>query len=93
MVSETRDPTCICQRLKISDPETGHWTQAPDMPTGKDGHGAQPIDRQIYILGGHSGGDEDPLVNVEVYDTAIVRELITPIGKLLKTWAAIKMTQ
>ena len=88
-----KGPYLYLPTIEISDPKTDHWTQAPDMPTGKDGHGAQPIDRQIYILGGNSGGNEDPLVNVEVYDTAIVRGLITPIGKLLKTWATIKMTQ
>lgn len=88
-----KGPYLYLPTIEISDPKTDRWTQAPDMPTGKDGHGAQPIDRQIYILGGNSGGNEDPLVNVEVYDTAIVRELITPIGKLLKTWATIKMTQ
>ena len=75
--------------IDIYHPETGRWTQEPDMPVGKTGHEAEVIKGNIYIFGGHSGGDED-LVTVEVYDTGEVPQSVDPIGKLVKTWGAIK---
>lgn len=79
--------------IEIYDPKMGGWISRPDMPMSKLGHTAEVINGEIYIFGGHGADDEDPLITVEVYDTAMVRDLITPIGKLLKTWATIKMTQ
>ena len=79
--------------IEIYDPKMGGWISRPDMPMSKLGHTAEVINGEIYIFGGHSDGDGDPLITVEVYDPAVVHERITAIGKLLKTWATIKMTQ
>ena len=79
--------------IEIYDPKMDGWISRPDMPMSKLGHTAEVINGEIYIFGGHSDGDEDPLITVEVYDPAIVHDRITAIGKLLKTWATIKMTE
>lgn len=48
------------------------------------------INGKIYIFGGDSGGDEDPLATVEVYDTGEGFQSVDPTGKLIKTWGTIK---
>ena len=58
--------------IEIYHPKTDKWTQKKDMQVGKSGHEAQVIGGKIYIFGGHDGGDVDPLVTVEVYDTGEV---------------------
>ena len=79
--------------IEIYHPETGRWTQKSDMPIGKSGHTAEVIKGNIYIFGGSNIDHEGPFVTVEVYDTGEFPQSVDPIGKLLKPWATIKMTQ
>ena len=76
--------------VEVYDPETDRWTQEPDMPIGKSGHAAEVINGEIYIFGGSSAGVFAPLTTVEVYGTGEVPQSVDPVGKLLKTWGALK---
>ena len=58
--------------IDIYHPQTDKWTQKPDMRVGRASHRAQVIGGKIYIFGGRDGGDVDPLVTVDVYDTGEV---------------------
>ena len=79
--------------VEIYDPEADLWTQEPDMPMSKLGHTAEVINGEIYFFGGHSDGDENPRVTVEAYSVAETAQPVNPTGKLLKTWATIKIAQ
>ena len=79
--------------IEIYDPETDRWTREPDMPMSKSGHTVEVINGEIYIFGGHGNGDEDPRVTVKAYGVAEASQPVNPAGKLLKTWATIKITQ
>ena len=79
--------------IEIYDPETDIWTREPDMPMSKLGHTAEVINGEIYIFGWHSDDDEDPRVTVEAYSVAETAQPVNPAGKLLKTWATIKIAQ
>ena len=52
--------------IEIYHPETGRWTQKPDMPVGKSGHTAEVTNGKIYILTG-ADPDDAPFATVEVY--------------------------
>ena len=75
--------------IEIYHPETGRWTQKPDMPVGKSGHAAEVINGKIYILTGVDS-DDAPFATVEVYAPEGFPQSVDPIGKLLKTWGALK---
>lgn len=78
--------------IEIYHPETGRWTQKPDMPVSKLGHAAEVINGQIYILTG-ADPDDAPFATVEVYAPEGFLQSVDPTGKLLKTWATIKIAQ
>ncbi len=78
--------------IEIYHPETGRWTQKPDMPTSKFGHVAEVINGKIYILTG-ADPDDAPFATVEVYAPEGFPQSVDPIGKLFKTWATIKISQ
>lgn len=75
--------------IEIYHPQTGRWTQKPDMPVSKFGHTAEVIKAKIYIFNG-IGHDDALFPTVEVYDTGEFPQSVDPIGKRLKTWAALK---
>ena len=75
--------------IEIYHPETGRWTQKPDMPVSKFGHAAEVINGKIYILTG-ADPDEAPFATVEVYAPEGFPQSVDPIGKLLKTWGTLK---
>ena len=75
--------------IEIYHPETGRWTQKPNMPIGKSGHAAEVIKGKIYIFTG-VGHDDAAFATVEVYNTEEFPQSVDPTGKLLKTWATIK---
>ena len=78
--------------IEIYHSETGRWTQKPDMPVGKSGHTAEVINGKIYILTG-ADPDDAPFATVEVYAPEGFPQSVDPTGKLLKTWATIKIAQ
>ena len=78
--------------IDIYHPETGRWTQKPDMPVGKSGHAAEAINGKIYILTG-ADPDEIPFSTVEVYAPEGFSQSVDPIGKLFKTWGTLKNIQ
>ena len=79
--------------VEVYDPETDRWIQEPDMPLGKSGHEAEVINGNIYIFGGSAAGVWAPLTDVEVYGTDELPQSVDPVGKLVKTWGAIKTRQ
>ena len=86
-------PYMYLSTVEIYDPETDRWTQEPDMPVGKSGHGAAVINGNIYIFGGSTAGVWAPLTDVEVYGTGEVPRSVDPVEKLVETWGAIKTRQ
>ena len=78
--------------IEIYHPETDRWTQKPDMPISKFGHAAEVINGNIYILTG-ADPDDAPFATVEVYAPEGFLQSVDPTGKLLKTWATIKIAQ
>ncbi len=78
--------------IEIYHPETGRWTQKPDMPVGKSGHAAEAINGKIYILTG-ADPDEVPFATVEVYAPEGFPQSVDPTGKLFKTWGTLKNIQ
>lgn len=81
--------------IEIYDPKTAktdRWTREPDMPMSKSGHTAEVINGKIYILTG-ADTDDAPFATVEVFAPEGFPQSVDPTGKLLKTWATIKMTQ
>ena len=78
--------------IEIYHPETGRWTQKSDMPVGKSGHTAEAINGKIYIF---TGADHDDAVfaTVEVYAPEGFPQSVDPTGKVLKTWATLKIAQ
>ena len=78
--------------IEIYHPETGRWTQKPDMPVGKSGHAAEVINGKIYILT-EADPDDAPFATVEVYAPEGFPQSVNPASKLLKTWATIKIAQ
>lgn len=86
-------PFMYLSTVEIYDPETDRWTQEPDMPVGKSGHAAEVVNGEIYIFGGSSAGVRAPLTDVEVYGTGEIPQRVDPVGKLVKTWGAIKMIE
>ena len=78
--------------IDIYHPETGRWTQKSDMPVAKFGHAAEVINGRIYILT-EADPDDAPFATVEVYAPEGFPQSVDPIGKLLKTWATIKIAQ
>lgn len=75
--------------IDIYHPDTGRWTQKPDMPVGKSGHTAEVIKGKIYIFTGVDH-DDAPFATVEVYDPGEAFRSVDPTGKLVKTWGDIK---
>lgn len=75
--------------IEIYHPETGRWTQKPNMPVGKSGHTAEVIKGKIYIFSG-VGHDDAAFATVEVYNTGEFPQSVDPTGKLVKTWGSIK---
>ena len=78
--------------IEIYHPETGRWTQKPDMPVGKSGHATEVISGKIYIFTGADTNDV-PFATVEVYDPGAFPQSVDPTGKLLKTWGILKNIQ
>ena len=78
--------------IEIYHPETDRWTQKPDMPVSKLGHAAEVINGNIYILTG-ADPDDAPFATVEVYAPEGFLQSVDPTGKLLKTWATVKIAQ
>ena len=78
--------------IDIYHPNTGRWTQKPDMPVGKSGHAAEAINGKIYILTG-ADPDEIPFSTVEVYAPEGFSQSVDPTGKLFKTWGTLKNIQ
>ena len=75
--------------IDLYHPQTGRWTQKPDMPDSKYGHTAEVIKTKIYIFSG-IGHDDALFPTVEVYDTGEFPQSIDSIGKRLTTWATLK---
>ena len=78
--------------IEIYHPETGRWTQKPDMPMSKFGHTAEVINGKIYILTG-ADTDDAPFATVEVFAPEGFPQSVDPTGKLLKTWGTLKNIQ
>jgi N-acetylneuraminic acid mutarotase len=78
--------------IEIYHPETGRWTQKPDMPVSKFGHAAEVINGKIYILTG-ADPDDAPFATIEVYAPEGFPQSVDPTGKLLKTWGTLKNIQ
>ncbi|MDE0467225.1 MAG: hypothetical protein OYL97_09210 [Candidatus Poribacteria bacterium] len=79
--------------IEIYDPKMDGWISRPDMPMSKLGHTSEVINGEIYIFGGHSDGEADPSATVEAYSVMEAAQSVNAAGKLLKTWATIKVTQ
>ena len=75
--------------IEIYHPETGRWTQKPNMSVGKSHHTAEVIKGEIYIFN-NADPDDAPFATVEVYDPGTAFQSVDPTGKLLKTWATLK---
>ncbi|MYC75506.1 hypothetical protein F4X10_07050 [Candidatus Poribacteria bacterium] len=78
--------------IDIYHPETGRWTQKPDMPVSKLGHTTEVINGKIYIFTG-ADPDEVPVATVEIYAPEGFPQSVDPTGKLLKTWGTLKNIQ
>ncbi len=63
-------PRRFAPEVEAYDPATKKWTKKANIPTPGDGFATAVVDGKIYVIGGHTGGNNIILSTVQIYDPA-----------------------
>jgi hypothetical protein len=77
-------------KVEIYDPVKDEWTQGVDMSTRRGFFSANEINGRIYVTGGFSKSPDTTVLAVEEYTPEGWLSIVSPQGKLPKTWGNIK---
>ncbi len=87
--SQTGNPWPGNSIVEVYNPETAIWAAGSDMPTPRAGIATSVVDEIIYVIGGSFTAYAPGFAAVKAFNPK-GGSAVSPQGKLITTWSAVK---